>query len=307
MQTETDGRQPVAYAMLAAVMLFWAGNTIVGRAVAGSVPPFTLAFVRWAGASLVLLPFAWPHLKVDLPAIRRNWPILLTLGVLGIGMFNALLYTSLHYTTATNSLLLQAAIPPMVLLFDALIFRVRPQRAQLLGVLLSCAGVIAVISGGHLETLTHLRFGTGDLLMLAAVTIWGLYTSLLRLRPAMDWRSFLFSTFIVGVVVLLPAAASEWRDFHIATLGPPQWGAFLYVALLPSLLSYALFNAAVERVGPGPAGQASTLLPLFGALLAALLLNEPLGRHHLVGMALILTGILVAALGQRRLRKEPDL
>ena len=280
-------------------MLFWAGNTIVGRAVAPYVPPMTLAFIRWAGASLALLPFAWPHLKRDLPAIRRNLPILLLLGVLGIGMFNALLYKFLHYTTATNSLLLQAAIPPMVLLFDALLFRVQPGRAQLAGVLLSCAGVIAVISGGHLETLTSLRFGTGDLLMLAAVTIWGLYTSLLRLRPAMDWRSFLFSTFLVGVVALFLPAATEWRDFHIATLGPPQWAALLYVALLPSLLSYALFNAAVERVGPVPAGQAATLLPLFGALLAALLLHEPLGRHHLAGMALILAGIVVAALFSR--------
>ena len=285
--------------MLAAVMFFWAGNTIVGRAVADSVPPLTLAFVRWLGASLFLLPFAWSHLKADWPVIRRHWKTLLALGTLGIAMFNSLLYTSLHYTTATNSLLLQAAIPPAVLLFDLLIFRVRPGRAQLIGVLLSCAGVIAVISGGHVEKLLGLAFGPGDLLMLAAVLIWGLYTSLLRLRPPMDWRSFLFCTFFVGVALLLPAAATEWRDFHVSALGAPQWGAFVYVALLPSLLSYALFNAAVERVGPGPAGQASTLLPLFGALLAALLLNEPLGRHHLVGMALILAGIVVAALFSR--------
>lgn len=285
--------------MLAVVMLFWAGNSIIARAVADSVPPFTLAFVRWAGAGLVLLPFAWRSLKADRAAIWRHRWLLLVLGVLGIALFNALLYSALHYTTASNSLLLQAAIPPLVLMFDYLLFRLLPAAAQLFGVLLSCTGVAVVLSGGHLHSLLAFDFSRGDVLMLAAVVVWGLYTSLLRLRPAIDWRSFLLVTFGVGAVALLPLAAAEWRQFNVTALGLREYGAFAYVALLPSLLSYALYNAAVERIGPGPASQASTLLPLFGALLAALLLHEPLHRHHWLGMALILGGIVVTALFSR--------
>ncbi len=282
--------------MLAAVMLFWAGNSIVARAVTNSIPPFTLAFVRWTGAGLLLLPLAWRPLTADRATIWRHRWLLLLMGALGIAMFNALLYSALHYTTATNSLLLQAAIPPLVLLCDYLLFRTVPAVVQLLGVLLSVAGVLVVISAGQLAALLTLDFGRGDLLMLAAVVVWALYTSLLRLRPAIDWRSFLFVTFVIGSVALLPLAAWEWPHFNLAALGPADYAAFAYVVVLPSLLSYALFNAAVARIGAGPASQASTLLPLFGALLAALLLHEPLHRYHLAGMALILAGIVVTAL-----------
>ncbi|CUS46438.1 MAG: DMT family transporter [Pseudomonadota bacterium] len=290
-----------AYIFLAIVMLFWAGNAIVGRAVRDDIPPFTLALVRWAGATAILMPFAWRRLRADAPVLRANWRIVLVLGLLGVAAFNAFLYSGLRHTTATNSMLIQAAIPAMVVLFARLIFSERAALLQVLGVIVSTVGVGWVVSRGDLATLLHLQLGTGDLLILCAVLAWSLYTVLLRLRPDVDPLSFLAATFVIATLTMLPLAAQEWLNGASVTWRPSTIGAFAYVAVLPSLIAYSLYNRAVGTLGAGRAGQMIALMPLFGALLAALLLGEALHAFHFWGMAFIVTGILLSAIAGRGL------
>ncbi len=284
-----------AYAMLAIVMLLWAGNSIVGRAVHDAIPPFFLALLRWTGALLVIAPFAARHFAEDRAAVARNWPIIVLLGLLGVAAFNAFLYSGLRYTTASNGMLLQAAIPALVLIVDLVIFRARAGLGAVLGVALSTLGVVVIVFQGHLTALSQVTFNHGDALILGGVVTWAFYTSLLRLRPKLHGQSFLAVTFAIGVLAMLPLAATEWREIAAMHFTPQVIGAVVYVALLPSVVAYTLFNAAVSTVGPASAGQAITLMPLFGALLAALTLGEQLHAHHLAGMALILGGILVSA------------
>lgn len=294
------GRQWLSFAALALVMLLWAGNSIVGRAVRDDVPPFTLAFVRWMGALIVVLPFAWRHLQTDGAALLRHWRIVLTLGLVGVAAFNGLLYSGLRHTTATNALLLQAGIPALVLLFDRTIFGLRATRWQVLGVTVSTLGVLAIITRGLPEALLGLHFGGGELLILAAVLAWSLYTSLLKLRPGIHPLSFLTATFVIAAVAMAPLAVHEWQQGERIVWGPLAFESMAYVALLPSAVAYGLYNAAVADLGAGRAGQAITLMPLLGALLAAALLDEPLLQFHFLGMVLILAGIVVASLRLRR-------
>jgi hypothetical protein len=79
--------QTAAYCMLALVMLLWAGNSIVGRAVREDIPPLFLALLRWTGALLVIIPFAARHVAEDRAAIARNWPMILLLGLLGVAAY----------------------------------------------------------------------------------------------------------------------------------------------------------------------------------------------------------------------------
>src|SRR5580700_5988848 len=102
------------YLLLCITAACWAGNAIVGRLAAGHIPPVTLSFLRWSAAFLMILPFAWKHLKRDWAAIRGKLGVMLLVSVTGIGVFNTLQYWSLEYTTALNTLLLQSALPPMV-------------------------------------------------------------------------------------------------------------------------------------------------------------------------------------------------
>jgi len=288
-----------AYLFLAIVMLLWAGNSIVGRAVRDDIPPFTLALVRWAGATLILTPFAWHRLRADVPALRAHWRTVLILGLLGVAAFNAFLYSGLHHTTATNAMLIQASIPALVVLFGRLFFGERARALQILGVIASTVGVAWVVSAGDIDTLLHVRLGAGDVLILVASLVWSLYTVLLRLRPGVDALSFLVVTFTIGGLAMLPLAVHEWLAGDVVRWGPATVGAFAYVAVLPSILAYFLYNRAVGMIGSGRAGQMITLMPLFGALLAALLLGEALHAFHVWGMAFIVAGIALSALTGR--------
>lgn len=295
-----------AYVTLALVMVFWAGNAIVGRAVHDDIPPLTLALIRWTGASIIILPFAWRHMIADREPLLRHWKVVLALALLGVAGFNAFLYSGLHFTSATNGLLLQAAIPAGVLLADRALFSQRAPMEQIVGVLLSTTGVAVVVLRADISLLGGFRFGQGDMLILGGVVVWSLYTSLLRLRPAVHPLSLVLATFLIAALCMAPLAAIEWMDGRRMTLAPDVLAACAYVAIFPSLLSYLLFNAAVARIGASRAGQTITLMPLFGALLAALLLGEPLHAYHMVGMALILGGIALTMMWDVRRARTGD-
>lgn len=286
-----DRRQLQAFALLGIVMVLWAGNSIVARAVRFDVPPLTLAFVRWAGASLILLPFAWRPLRRDWRAILANWKPVLLLGLVGIGAFNAFLYSGLRYTTATNALLLQAGVPALIVLFDRLFFGERSPLVQNVGVACSILGVLTIVFEGDAARALRLHFGFGDLLILVSVLAWSLYTVLLRLRPAISPVSFVAVTFFIGVIAMAPLAAYEWYSGQRIVWGAGAIGAFAYVAVFPSLVSYFIFNHATAAVGAARAGQAITLMPVIGAFLSAVLLGEDLHGYHVAGMVLIALGI----------------
>jgi len=276
--------------MLVLVMLMWSGNSIVARAIHAEVPPFTLAFWRWAGASLIAVPLAWRHIMADRETIARRWPTILLLGLVGVGSFNAFMYPGLQYTTAANSLLVQAAIPALVLLFDFLLFRVAPRLAQIFGCILAAFGVLIIIFRGDPAAMASLHFNVGDLLVLCAVVLWSLYTVLLRTKPAIHGLSFLALTILIGTVVMAPFSVHELQSRDVI-LTPGVLAGIAYVSILPSVIAYFLYNLAVETIGAGDAGNVVNLQPLFGALLASLVLGEPIHGYHLFGMAVILAGI----------------
>lgn len=288
---QTASRRTV-YLMLMLVMLLWSGNSIVARAIHEDIPPFTLAFLRWGIAALIALPVAWRHIAADRALIRRHWGMILLLGMVGVGSFNAFMYSGLQYTTAANSLLVQAAIPALVLLFDYLLFRTHPRIAQVAGCLVAALGVFIIIFRADPAAMAALHFNHGDALVLVAVVLWSIYTVLLRLRPAINGLSFLALTILIGAIAMAPFAAHELQT-RMVHFTPGVLAGIAYVAVLPSLVAYFLFNKAVDEIGAGDAGQVINLQPLFGALLAALILGEAMHLYHLWGMALILAGIAI--------------
>src|ERR1700749_2485602 len=88
------------YLLLTLTQLFWAGNIVLARYVAGHVPPMTLSCIRWVGVFVVLLPFDWPHLKADWPLLRKGLPLLIILSTTGFAFNNALSYWALQCTQA---------------------------------------------------------------------------------------------------------------------------------------------------------------------------------------------------------------
>lgn len=282
------------YLLLSLTMLAWAGNVVLGRFVAGHVPPVLLAQVRWSGAFILILPFAWPHLKRDATALRQALPVMLVLSFTGITLYNTMAYVGLQFTQAINGLLMQSTAPLLIGFWSLVLFRDRLSLGQIAGILTSLAGVLVIIARGDPRVLLELEPNPGDLWIVAALIFYALYSALLRRRPGVHWLSFLAFTFGAGQFMLLPATIAE----HAAGIRPvadaTTFATLAYVVIFPSLLAYLCFNRGVELIGANRAGPFFHLIPVFGSLLAILFLGERPALFHAVGYAMILSGIVLA-------------
>lgn len=286
-----------AYLFLTLTMLFWAGNYIVGRGVVGHVPPVTLAFFRWAGAALLMLPLAWGQLRRDLPEIRAEIGPLIVLGILGCGLFNTLQFIALTRTTATSAGIINASAPAMIALLSFYVNGERVRAVQIAGIALSFLGVVGVLSRGNPAVLAGLKFNFGDLVMLIATMIWALYTVLLLRRPKIHVLSFVAVTYAIGALVNAVLAAFEIAGGASVTWSPHAVASIGYTAVFAAFVAYLLFSRGVEIIGATRAGAFMYLVPFFTLLLAFVFLGEQPHLFHLAGLGLILTGVWLAARG----------
>ena len=285
-----------AWTLLVLANLFWAGNIVLGRGLAGHVPPIALAYWRWTGAFLFAIGFAWRHLQQDAPILLRHWRLMLLLSATGIAIYNTLAYIGLTSTTALNVLLLQSAGPLIILLWAFALFGDRPTLRQSAGVLLSLVGVAIIAAHGSLETLLHLSFNVGDVWVLAAIAIYGIYAAMFRHRPMTHPLSFLVAAMGLGSMMILPFYVWETLQGGRIEGGPTVWLAMAYIAVFPSFIAYLFFNRGIELIGAGRAGQSWHLMPVFGSVLAVLFLGETFYVYHAIGIAMIAAGILLASI-----------
>jgi drug/metabolite transporter (DMT)-like permease len=282
--------------MLMLANLFWAGNVVLGRGIAGVVPPIALAYWRWTGAFLVAVGFAWPYLKQDAPVLLRHWRMMLLLSATCIASYNTMSYIGLTSTTALNVLLLQSAGPLIIIVWAFALFGDRPTLWQSAGVLLSLTGVAIIAANGSLERLLHLSLNRGDVWILAAMVIYGVYAAVFRVRPATHALSFLVATMGVGSLMILPFYLWEIAQGGRIVAGLPAWLAMAYIAVFPSFIAYLFFNRGIELIGAARAGQSWHLMPVFGSILAVLFLGETFYLYHAIGIALIAAGIVLASI-----------
>jgi drug/metabolite transporter (DMT)-like permease len=287
------------YLLLSGAALLWAGNFVLGRAMRGHVPPVGLAFWRWGLALTVLLFLQGGRLLASREAILRRRGVVTALGILGVGNFNLFLYLGLQRTTATNALLLNAAAPAFILAISFAAGQGRPTGRMLFGVLLSLAGVAAILTEGRLASLSALRLNAGDLWVLAAVLSWSIYTVLLDRRPRdVEPMVLLTALVLVGTAWIAPFYAWEIAQGARMTLDVPTVATVLYVGIFASLVAYAFWNAGVARAGASRAGVSLNLMPAFGTVLAVLLLGEPFHAFQAAGIALIVGGVTLVQLGR---------
>lgn len=280
--------------------MLWAGNAIVGRMVAHDVPPITLNFLRWAIALLLLLPLAGPIFRRD-SGVWPNWQRFAVLGLLGIGLYNALQYLALQSSTPINVTLVASGMPVWMMLTGWLFFGVGVSRRQIAGAVLSIAGVLLVLARGEWAHLLEMRLVAGDLFMILATIAWSLYSWLLTRTtgPAdirANWASFLAAQVAFGVVWSGIFAAGE------AVISPAtiNWSwtlaaALAYVAVGPAIIAFRCWGAGVQQAGPAVAAFFVNLTPLFTALFSSLILGEAPHAYHGLAFMLIVGGIIISS------------
>ncbi len=286
--------------MLVLAPLLWAGNAVVGRILHELVPPITLNFLRWAIAMLILLPLAGSIFRRG-SNLWMHWRSFAVLGLLGVGVYNALQYLALQSSTPINVTLVAGSMPAWMLLIGRLFFGATVSRKQIVGAAMSIAGVLLVLSRGEWRQLLALRLVPGDLYMIIATIIWSLYSWLLVRGKEPDdirgnWAAFLLAQVSFGVVWSGAFATGEW------VVGDPQmhWGwplvaGLLYVSIGPAIVAFRCWGTGVQRVGPSIAAFFSNLTPLFAAVMSSAFLGELPQVYHAVAFGLIVGGIVLSS------------
>ena len=286
------------YLLLSLTSLFWAGNIVLGRHVAGHVPPMTLTCVRWIGAFFMLLPFARPHLAKDWPVLRAHLPLVIGLSATGFAFNNALSYWALQFTPALNALLIQSSGPLFVALWALILFGVRLTWAQLAGIALSLLGVLTIILRGDLSALAGIRLNIGDVMFAGALSSFGLYSALMTRRPVTHQLSLTSLTMAIGAMLLLPLSVWEYANGITLKFDLITVVTLIYVVVFSSALAYLCFNRGVHLIGANRAAPFFHLVPAFGSVMAIVFLGERPQLFHVIGFALVLTGVFVASRSQ---------
>lgn len=291
---------PLAFGLLTFAAFAWAGNHVLARAVANKVPVWSLNTVRWLLVAALMALVAAPALYRDWPLIRRHWPPLAFLGVLGGGLFGVLQFIGLKYTNALNVSVMNSVAPALIALASVAIFRDPLSLLQCAGITISLGGVLAIVSKLDLGVLGGFAFNGGDVIIVINMGIWAIYSACLRLRPPIAGTSFLFMLAVWAAVTTLPGAVLEIWEGDYLLADAMTLGTLAYSSVLSSSLAYIAWGRGIEILGVTRAGAFLHLVPLFGAGLATTLLGETLGVHHVVGFVLILTGVSLAVGRGRR-------
>lgn len=285
----------MAYLLLILTPLFWAGNHVAARGIADIADPFLMAFLRWCLAFIILLPFWLPAAVRQWSIIKANLPLLLWLSITSVGCFNTFIYLGVETTTATNTTLLHAIIPVLILVLNRLFFKESISLLQWGGIAASMLGVVVLITHGHVERILSLHLNPGDLWILAAIGVWAAYSITLKFKPSeLEPFTFFGLSVLIGLLAIAPFALYEQGGLNLPDMERSVWGVVVYVAIFPSILAFTFWNRGVSELGASTAGLFIYLIPVFGTLLSVVVLNESMHAYHIVGIALIVLGIWLA-------------
>jgi len=285
-----------AYFMLVCASLFWAGNFIVGKfAFLTDIPPLSLVFYRWSLVWIILLPFTYKEIIKYKDVIFKNLPLLFFLGFTSVGLFNSFTYLALIHTQVINASLFNAAIPAIIILLCFLFKVEKTNKFQILGLIISIFGIIAIITKLKIHILLSLNFNKGDLIMIGGVLTWGIYSTLLKRKKfTLPLLTLVHVICTMGLISVFPQFLYEYSNGQVIKFDINLVYTLIFLALFPSIGSYYCWAGAVSIVGANRAGISLSLIPLFSTIMAIGIYDEKFQFFHLIGAILIILGLFLS-------------
>jgi drug/metabolite transporter (DMT)-like permease len=286
-----------AYLMLILCAFFWSGNFIVGKfATFYQVPPLTLNFFRWLIVWIILVPFTFRDILINIKVIKKNFYSILLMSVTSISVFNSVVYYSLNYTQVLNGALMISTIPLLIIFISFLFKTEKINSRQILGLVLSIIGVATIVTRLDFGKLLNLDLNKGDLWLLVAMLSWAVYSTMLRThKTELKYLSFMTVIVSIGLIFLFPQFLFELNNHQFIKFNIPVILIASYVVFFAGIGSYILWNKAVVIVGPNKAGIFLHLMPVFSSFMAIFLLNEKLMNFHIIGAIIIFIGIYLSS------------
>lgn len=294
LQTKTFGLFGNAYALLILATLGWGGNAVAGKLATSGWEPFTLTCLRWLLVTLVLLPFAWQPLKNDWALLKQHWWYFLIVCGCPMALFNLSMFVALNYTSAINISIEQAAMPVFIILANFFIMSQRVSVLQIVGVGLSIIGVLITGTNGSPMDIFSSGLNKGDAIMLLGCFFYAAYTFALRWKPSVHWLTFIALIALGACLTSVPFALYGLSTTAWSTPDTSDWLILIYIVLIPSIVSQLCFARGVELIGGNRAGLFINLVPIFGSLLAVLIIGENFQWFHAIGIILVVGGIMLA-------------
>ena len=282
--------------MLVCASLFWAGNFMVGKyAFLTEIPPLSLVFYRWSLVWIILLPFTYKEIIKHKYIILDNLPLLFFLGLTSVGLFNSFTYLSLIHTQVINASLFNTAIPAIIILLCFLFKIEKTNRFQILGLIISACGILAIITKLKLDVLFSLNFNRGDLIMIGGVITWGVYSTLLKKKKfTLPLLTLVHVICTFGLISVFPQFLYELSNGQVIKFDTNLFSTLVFLALFPSIGSYYCWAGAVSIIGANRAGISLSLIPLFSSIMAILIYDEIFEFFHLIGAILIILGLFLS-------------
>ena len=279
------------YVKLLLTALFWGGTFVAGRIVAQDVAPFSIAFLRFAIASVFLLLLTW-KIEGALPKLNKSQVIaLVALGMTGIFTYNVLFFKGLKLIEASRASLIVATCPVFIAVCSALFMKEKIGLIKGLGVIISMCGAGVVVSKGSINEIFKGSLGRGELYILCCVLCWVAYSLIGKtvMKSLSPLVSVSYSA-AIGTIALFVPAAFEGLMQNARHASFVDWLCIFYLSVFGTVIGFVWYYQGVERLGPTKAGLFINFVPIFAILSALLILGESVTLSLAVGAAMVISG-----------------
>lgn len=285
------------YPLMVLTSFFWGGAFIAGKVSVQEIPPLSLTFFRFGIASLIIFAIMARHEQKDWHLKKEDWPIVIFLGIVGMVGYHLLFFGSLQYTSAINSSMIAAANPLVTAVLSVFFLKEKLTPKRLGAILLAFSGVILTITDGDISVLRSLQFNLGDIMMLAAITCWAVYSIVSRhVMPRYSPLILTTYSFIVCSAAILPfmlAIDKPW--VYIPHTTYKGWAGVFYMALFPSVFGYLMQQHSLKTIGATKTAIFSNLATVFSIFLAAIILHEQITLLKVFSAAIIIIGVYLTS------------
>lgn len=283
----------IAFAFIAVII--WSGNFVISRGLSTLYSPSVLAFFRWLLAVILLLPFSIKRILKDRALIIKQKYIIIGCGLTGTGLYSILCYWAGRTSSATNLSLLASTSPIFTILLMRILYKKPISSKRILGIAIAIFGIAFLLLKGNLRSILQLDFSAGDILILIATFLWTIYIIISKQKnPELSMWSFTFCTFLVGFCVTIPFFAGHCRMYGFPILEKTGIACILYLAIGCSIVSFIMWNKAVDLIGPTNSSVIYNSIPVFSCLIAFTVLGEPVLPVQIAAIPIIFTGVTLA-------------
>lgn len=280
-----------------AACMIWSGNFVIAQGVNEWIRPITLGFWRWFFAFLCILPIGIKKTIEEWDIIRRNWKYLTLMGIIGIGIYNTVIYFAGQFTTTHHIAIISCTAPIGTLIIAGVMGVERLSRYKVIGAVCAFIGALVVVTHGNIGNILNQDWNSGDIILIFSTLIWASWSVAVTYKPKeLSSRSFLTVIMGIGAIFLLPFYI--WEVIYVA---PTPFtleaiSIYLYVGIFASVIAWFFWQHSVETVGSVKTSLIYYSMPLFSGLLAILILSEPVEQYHLIGFTMVLLGIFISNL-----------